>query len=103
MSFDISDSIGQMAGAMEQSVGKDASEFASYAVEVLSKQQEALAELAEARLEGELDQDEFEEELQREMLIVESEMLAANVIAKAAVQKAIQAAIKVLTKAVMPL
>lgn len=107
MSFDISESIGQMASAMEQSVGQDisvgAGQIASFAAQALSKQKESLAELAQARLENELDQDEFEEELQREMLIVETEMLTADVMAKAAVQKAIQAAITVLSKAVMPI
>ena len=88
---------------MKDSLGEGAGDIASYAVKALKNQKASLAELAEARQSGELDEAEFEEELQREMLITETEMLAVTVIGKAAIQKAIQAAIGVLTKLVMPL
>lgn len=103
MSFDISSAIGDMAGAMSDSIGEGAGDLAGFAVAALSKQAEALAELAEARASGELDEAEFEAELQREMLITETEMLAVTVIGKAALQKAIQAAVGALTKLACPI
>ncbi|MFT4928626.1 MAG: hypothetical protein ACI8WB_004746 [Phenylobacterium sp.] len=94
--------MGQMAGAMGHSITDGADDIRAFAQQALLNQQDALVELAQARLDGSLDQQEFEQELTREMLIVETEMLAVTVIGKAALQKAIQAAMGVLFKLVIP-
>lgn len=96
MSFDISSAIGEMAGAMQASVAEDAGDIAQFAQRVLMNQKDSLAELAQARLDGDLDEEEFTDELKREMLVTETELLALTVMGKAAIQKAIQAATSVL-------
>lgn len=102
MSFDINSAISEMAGVMGGSIGKGVADIAIFADKALSNQKEALAELAQARQEGELDDAEFAQELQREMLVVESEMLTVTAIGKAALQQAIQAAIGTFTSLVKP-
>ncbi|NQZ11232.1 MAG: hypothetical protein HRT35_29115 [Algicola sp.] len=102
MNFDINSAISEMAGAMQGSVGKGVADIAIAANTALSNQKEALAALAEALQQGDLDEAEFAQELQREMLVVETQMLTVTVIGKAAVQKALQAAIGTLTSLIKP-
>lgn len=100
MSFDIDNALGEMADAMKLSVAGDLGDIRSFALEALNKQRASLEELAQARLDGDLDDEELQEELAREMLVVETELLAVTVMGKAMVQKAINAAIGVLMKIV---
>ena len=103
MSFDINNAIGQMINTMKSTANQDGIDISTYAAKVLDNQKESLAELVQARLDGDLDQAEFEEELQREKLVAESELLALEVMGKAMVQKALNAAFEVLVKMVVPI
>lgn len=103
MDFDIDSAIGGMSDAMQGSLGEGAGEIASFALTALSKQKDALAELADALRTGDISRQDFEEEMQRQMLIVETELLTVTVIGKAAIQKAINAAISAVTSMVKPI
>lgn len=103
MSFNIDNAISQMVGAMKSSLGADVKDISSYATQVFENQKESLAELSQALLDGDLDQQEFEQELQREKLVSETELLALQVMGKAAIQQALTAAFNVLIKLVKPI
>ena len=103
MDFDIDSAIGGMSDAMQGSLGEGVDDIASFAVTALSKQKDALAELADALRSGDIEQEDFEQEMQRQMLIVETELLTVTVIGKAAIQKAINAAISALSTIAKPI
>jgi hypothetical protein len=56
----------------------------------------SLSELVTARAMGDIDDEEFESEIEREKQLLEVELLTLQIIAKASVQKAINAAMDVL-------
>lgn len=97
MSFEIDNALAQMVDAMKVAVGESAQEMEKFALAALAKQKAALEELTQARLDGDLDDEEFEDEIKREMLVMETELLTLTVMGKALVQKAINAAIAALT------
>lgn len=103
MDFNIDSAIGSMGDAMQGSLGEGVGDIASFAVAALSKQKDSLAELADALRSGDINQQDFEEEMQRQMVIVETELLTVTVIGKAAIQKAINAAISALSSIAKPI
>ena len=100
MSIDIGNLFKEMAttaGATLQEEGKNVS---AEVLSVLDKNKESIAELVEARSNGDINEEEFNIELQREKQILEAEMISLEIISKSAVQKAINAAMSTLTSAV---
>jgi len=100
MSFNINNVINDMVSAMKNSVESDAEDISGYAQQVLQGEKETLQELAELRLNGQITDEELKSELQDEKDTVEAQMLALVVMNKAMIQKAANAAMDVLFKAV---
>ncbi|MFT7412753.1 MAG: hypothetical protein ACI9J4_001115 [Paraglaciecola sp.] len=100
MSIDIANTFSDMAKTAGQSLEQDGASISSGFSEALKKNQASIAELVQARVDGEINDEDFATELAREKLIVEAEMISLEIASKAAVQKAVNAAIDVLTQAV---
>ncbi len=100
MKFDINEVIAQMSGAVKDTVAENWTDAKSATSQFLTNRKERLALIAELRLTGDLTQEKFESRLNDEKLILEAELHAVVVITKAIAQKAANAAIDVLTKAV---
>lgn len=100
MSFDIDAVIGDMLAAVKDSVDADWDDIKGYAKQILENEKEALAELAEQRLRGEITEDELNSELEDEKDTVEAEFKAIQVMTKAMAQRAANAVIDVLFNAV---
>lgn len=100
MNFEINEVINNMKNAAVDSVKDDVEIIPGYLDRVFENEKEALKELTEARLTGEISEAEFRHELERLKLVFETEMLTVKIITKTAAQKAVNAAIAVLEKAV---
>ncbi len=100
MNFDIDAVLADMLSAMEDSVDSDWRDVRDHAKQVLQNEKEALANLAEQRLRGDITEDELRSELEDERDTVEAEMKAVQVMTKAMAQQAADAAMGVLFKAI---
>jgi hypothetical protein len=85
-----------MADAALMAVGDDVDKLAPHLEGLLDGHQMSLSELVTARAMGDIDDEEFESEIEREKQLLEVELLTLQIIAKASVQKAINAAMDVL-------
>jgi len=100
MNFDIENIIKEMLSAITGTVGDHWDEVKSVANQFLQRKKGRLELIAELRITGDLSQEKFESRLMDEKLILEAELNALAVISKAIAQKAANAAINVLMKAV---
>jgi len=100
VSFDIEQVLKEMGAAIGDTAQKGSGAIESYAQTILEKERKSLQELAEARVTGEIDEATFNQELERERLVVETELLTGEIMTKALVQKAVNAALEVFNKAV---
>jgi hypothetical protein len=100
MSFDIGAVLGDMADAVRNAVSDDSGKVGEYAKRVMENEREALEELAQAGLSGEISEDEFNEEVEREKKVIEAGLLTLEIMTKAMAQKAVNSAIDVFVKAV---
>lgn len=100
MSFDINKVINDMARAIKDEVKVNIGDIKEYADKILENEKESLEELGQARVSGEIDDETFERELEREKKVVEAELLTIKIMTKALAQKAVNAAIDVFAKAV---
>ena len=100
MSFNINEIASDMLSAIKGAVADNWDEVKTTSLQFLQRRKERLQLLAELRISGELSQEKFESRLSDEKLIVEAELNALAVISKAIAQKAANAAIDVLVKAV---
>jgi len=100
MNFDINETLANMLGAIKGTVADNWPEVKSTANQFLQRKKERLELIAELRISGDLSQDKFESRLGDEKLIAEAELHAIAVISKAIAQKAANAAMDVLKKAV---
>ncbi len=80
-------------------VGDEAQQMSGPLQRALNAQKASIQALAEAKLNGEISESEFIAELEREKAILEVELITLEIIAKATVQKAINAAMSCLTSA----
>jgi len=92
----ITDMIGA-AGNVAQSEGKN---VLSYIQKVFEGERESLKALCDARLADQIDDAEFNQELDREKSVLEGELLTARIMTKAGTQKAVNAAMGVLQKTI---
>jgi len=81
-------------------VGDEAQQMSGPLQRALNAQKASIQALAEAKLNGEISESEFIAELEREKAILEVELITLEIIAKATVQKAINAAMSCLTSAI---
>jgi hypothetical protein len=100
MSFDIDKVLQDMLGAVKDSVETDWEDIQGYARQVLDNEKDALADIAQMRLAGDLSDEEMESELADEKLTLESEFAAINEMGRASAQRAANAAVGVLMDAV---
>ena len=100
MSFDIETVLGDMLTAVKDSVDADWDDVKSYAKQVLENEKETLAELAEQRLRGKITEEELKSEFDDEKDTIEAELKAIQVMTKAMAQRAANAAMDVLSKAI---
>jgi len=100
MSFDIEATIKSMLEAMKGVVGDNWKDVGSYAGQILQNKKEVFRQLVEEKLRGDITEDEFASELEDEKDTFEAELDALNVLKKAMIQKAVNAALDVLYKAI---
>ena len=100
MNFDINEVLADMLSAVKGTVEDNWDEVKSTANQFLQRKKERLELLAVLRINGDLSQKKFESRLEDEKLIAEAELNAIAVISKAIAQKAANAAMVILHKAV---
>lgn len=100
MAFDINEVVAQMLGAVKTSVKDDWKFVKESANTFLQTRKDRLELLASLRLNNEISQKFFLKRLEDEKKILESELHAVAIITKAMAQRAANAAIDVLSKAV---
>lgn len=100
MAFDIKEVIAGSMQAIKGAVKEDWPQVRDIAAQFLIMRQARLELLASFRLAGQITDDEFKSFLEDEKKVLESELHAIAVIAKAVAQRAANEAIEVLWKAV---
>lgn len=100
MVFDIGEVLKDMAEAIRNAVKNDAGDIKQYANQILENERDSLKELGLARLSGQIDDEVFQREIEREKKVVEAEFLTMQIMTNALAQKAANAAIDVFVKAV---
>ncbi len=100
MKFDIEAVLKDMAEAVKNATKDDVADAKQYSSQILENEKDALAELSTARITGQIDEATFKREVEREKKVVETELLAIQIMTKALTQKAVNAAIDVFVKAV---
>ena len=100
MDFDIDKVIADMISAVQDNVKDNWDAVKSTANQFFERRKKRLALIAGLRINGEISQEKFESRINDEKLIAEAELNAIAVISKAIAQKAINAAMDVLMKAV---
>lgn len=100
MRFDINTMLGDMVAAVGNAVENYADKIGPYVQMILEKEKESLEELAQARLAGEISEQEFYDEMEREKMVVQAELLTLQIMTKAMAQKAVNAAMAIFINAV---
>lgn len=100
MIFDIKATIDQMTLAVKEVLLDDAGKIVGYPDTIIKNKYESLRELAEAMVSGEITEEDFEEEIERERMVFEAELLTLEIMGQATAQKAVNSALDVFTKAV---
>ena len=100
MAFDINETVAQMLGAVKTTVKDNWSMVKETANTFLQTRKDRLELLASLRLSDEISQKFFLKRLEDEKKILESELHAVAIITKAIAQKAANAALDILSKAV---
>ena len=100
MELDFNEVLADMLGVVKNEVGEHWDEVKSVANTFFEKRKERLELLADMRINGDINQAKFETRLEHEKLLAEAEFHAIAVISKAIAQRAANAAIDVLKKAV---
>lgn len=100
MSFEIESVCKEMINAMSDSVKDDVGEIRQYADTIIENEKKALKRLGEARIQGQITDDIFDREIKREEKVVETELLAIQLMTEASAQKAVNSAINVFVNAV---
>lgn len=100
MNIDIKNLFQDMASKASNNLQQDGDKISGNLLKVLENNKDSIAELVKARADGDINQEDFDSELAREKSILEVEMLGLEIASKAAIQKAVNAAINTLTSAV---
>lgn len=101
--MDIEKVLKDMAMAANNAVKDDIGEIQDYARQIVENEKQSLKNLGEARIRGDIDDDTFEHEMERQKKVVKAEFLAVQIMTKAAAQKAVNAAMETFKKAVKAL
>jgi uncharacterized protein YktB (UPF0637 family) len=100
MAFDIAEVLNEMLGAASNVFSGDWTKVQTCFTAVFEAERDALAEIARARLENEIDDDDLKSQLEDEKEVLKAELLVCQVKGKIMAQKAANAAIKVLSDAI---
>ena len=103
MNINVDSLIFDMIGAAGNVAQSEGSKVLSYIQKVFEGEREPLKALCDARLSGEIDDDVFDQELDREKSVLEGELLTARIMTKAGTQKAVNAAMNVLQESIRSL
>jgi hypothetical protein len=101
MSFNIDTTLEDMAAAVKAIVDKDQHKIKGYAKQIFDEEKQTLSQIALLRLSGQITDEEFQSEIEDEKDTVRAQLLALKVLNKATAQKAANAALDVLYKAVI--
>jgi hypothetical protein len=99
--FDIKETCTKMLGAVKQETGNGWKKIKEVAENFASANEERLKMIADLRISGELNHEDFLKRIEDDKLVLEAQMNALKVIAEAMVQKAVNAAFEIFQKAVM--
>lgn len=100
MSFDIEGTIGDMAAAISGIISDEWSGVGTCVKKALDDEKEALANIAKARIDNEIDDEDLKSHLEDEIVVLEAALLACNVKAKIMIQNAANSAMDVLKEAI---
>ena len=100
MKLEIDEILADMLSAIKGTVSENWKEVKGTANQFLQNKKERLELLAKLRINKDLTQEKFESYLEDEKLVLEAELHAIAIISKAIAQKATNAAIAVLNKAI---
>jgi hypothetical protein len=100
MAFDSSETLREMMAAAQDVVAGEWPKIKDCAQDALKDQEDALKDIAEARIKGDIDENEMQSEIEDERKAFEAALLACEVTAKATAQQAANAAFKVLEQAI---
>lgn len=100
MSFDIDSVLGDMASTLTATVSEGTGDMRAFAEQVLAGHRNSLAELAEARINGWIDDGTFEREVERERTVLETELLTLETMGRATAQRAVNDTVAVFARAV---
>ena len=100
MSFDIDTVKRDMTRALKGAIEDDVGDIGEYADIIMANQKHSLQELGEALVAGDISEDEFNSELEREKRVFEAELMTVQLMTRAAAQDAVNAAIDEFVEAV---
>ena len=100
MSLDLNSLFKNVAASAGEGLQHDGAKISQQMLEILNNNKESISELIQARANGDIDQQDFDIEMEREKSILEVEMIGQEIASKAAIQKAVNAAMGTLTNAV---
>jgi hypothetical protein len=100
MAFDLDKTIGDMSSAFAGVIAGEWPKVRSCVEKALKDERDACETIAQARLSGEIDDDEMKSELDDEKETLKAALLVCQVKSKAVAQKAANAAINVLQAAI---
>lgn len=100
MSDAISSLFNDVATSAADTLEQGGGEFSAALLKIIGQQDNPIYVLTQALKEGELSQQEFEGELERERKVLEAQLVTLEIIALSEVQKALNAALSSLTSAV---
>ena len=101
MSFNIDTTLEDMVAAVKAIVDKDRHKISGYAKQIFDDEKKTLNQIALLRLSGQITDEELQSEIEDEKDTVQAQLLALKVLNKATAQKATNAALNVLYKAVI--
>ena len=101
MSFNINETLAQMAAAVKGTVTEDWPQVKQVTNQFLTNRKERLSLLSDLTISGDITKDQFLSRLEDEKLCLQAELHAVAVVGLALAQKAANAAIDVLENAVM--
>lgn len=90
----------ELFDTMLQSFKQDAGKVKGYLQHVLAENKESLAKITKYYISGEFTKEEYETKLRQNMLKMQDQMLALNVMKKKAIENAVNAGIDVLMNVV---
>ena len=100
MAFEIDKVIDQMVAAVSGEVAEGWDDVQGCVKGALQREKQAFADIAKARINGEIDDEETEEQIADEAEVLKAELLVCKIKAKISAQEAVNAAIKVLNEAI---